>query len=81
MSSPTMAMGWTNTTVDVVRSGRILGSVTTFVLGVVLLIAGISSSSPIAIGFGVTFIIFGVLGLIYVIRHTDPDEAAAHLVG
>ena len=80
MSSATMAMGWAHTTIDVVRSGRILGIVTTFVLGLVLLIAGISSNAPIAIGFGASFILLSALGLIYVIRHTDPDEAAERLV-
>ena len=80
MSSATMAMGWTTTTVDVVRSGRILGIVSTFVLGGVLLIAGISSSGPIAIGFGAAFILLSALGLIYIARNTEPDEAATQLI-
>ena len=80
MSSTTMAMAWTTTTVDVVRSGRILGIVSTFVLGGVLFIAGISSNAAIAIGFGVAFILLSVLGLIYVVKATETDEAAAPLV-
>jgi hypothetical protein len=76
MSSPTMAMGWTNISVDIVRSGRVLGVVSTFVLGGVLLIAGVSSNIPITIGFGVTFIILSVLGLIYIVSINDSNNDA-----